>query len=272
MFSWFRNRRRERIVAEPYPAEWRGVACGKLPYVAALPEALQEELFRLMQVFLAEKHFEGCAGFEITDEVRLTIAAQACVLLLNRKTDLYPRLKTILVYETAFFDAYEDMDEHGFVSESDDVHSGESWDFGVVILAWEEIVRGLRDHHDGYNVILHEFAHQLDHENRETDGVPILDERSFYSRWQEVFSEEYARLLKDVKRHEKSVLDDYGATNPAEFFAVATESFFEESITLKDKHPELYAVLSRYYKQDPALYWKEARSDKWRLQGLGRSL
>jgi len=109
-------------------------------------------------------------------------------------------------------------------------------------------------------VIIHEFAHQLDQEDSETDGVPTLDHRSHYPRWQEVFSEHYRQLLKDVRRNRKTVLDDYGATNPAEFFAVATESFFEESIKLKKKHPDLYAVLSQYYKQDPAQYWVDART------------
>jgi Mlc titration factor MtfA (ptsG expression regulator) len=252
IFSWFKNRRRKRVNSHPVPDAWRAIIESRLPYVATLPFPQQEELLNFTQIFLTEKYFEGCNGFQITDDVRVTIAAQACILLLNRKTDIYPRLKTVLVYESAFYAEQEEYDEDGLVSISDEAHAGESWDIGVVILAWEEIVRGLRHPHDGYNVIIHEFAHQLDHENMETGGVPILDEQSLYPRWQEVFSEHYAGLLKDLQRHKKTVLDDYAATNPAEFFAVATESFFEESAKLEKRHPELYEVLSEYYKQDPA--------------------
>ncbi len=220
---------------------------------------MQEELLRLTQIFLAEKHFEGCGGFEVDDEVRVVIACQACVLLLHQSSDLYPKLSTILVYETAFFADQEMVDEHGLVSLETQVRAGESWDIGVVILSWDEILRGLRHQHDGYNVVIHEFAHQLDQEDKGTAGVPILDHPSHYPQWQEVFSEHYTQLLKDIKHNRKTVLDDYGATNPAEFFAVATESFFEESNKLKEKHPELYEVLSQYYQQDPARYWDEAR-------------
>lgn len=260
IFSWLRKRRRRKINAQPFPDPWREIIHTKLPYTSTLPEPLQQDLEDLTQIFLAEKHFEGCAGFNLTDEMRVTIAAQACVLLLNRPNDIYPKLKTILVYETAFFDDNEDMDEDGLVSTSEEVRAGESWNIGVVILAWQEIERGLRHKHDGYNVILHEFAHQLDEEDNHTDGVPVLDHRKHYAQWQEVFSENYTQLLKDVKRRRKTVLDDYAATNPAEFFAVATESFFEESIKLRDRHPDLYQVLSQYYKQDPAQYWEDART------------
>lgn len=260
MFNWFKKRRHKKILATPFPAHWQQIITQKLPYTNTLPAPLQSELQRLTQIFLAEKHLEGCAGFTLTDEVRVTIAAQACTLLLNRETDLYPRLKTVLVYPTAFFTDQDEHDELGLVTTSDDIHAGESWDIGVVILAWQEILQGLRHKHDGYNVIIHEFAHQLDQENYETDGVPILDHRTHYPKWQEVFSDHYAQLLKDVKHNRKTVLDDYGATNPAEFFAVATESFFEEAIKLKDRHPNLYQVLSQYYKQDPAQYWDNAKT------------
>jgi Mlc titration factor MtfA (ptsG expression regulator) len=252
ILKWFKNRRRKQINARPVPAEWHKIIESRLPCAARLPLPLQDELLKTTQIFIAEKHFEGCKGFDITDDVRVTIAAQACILLLNRKTDIFPKLKTILVYESAFYAEQEDFDEDGLIGVPEEASAGESWDIGVVILAWEEILRGLRHQHDGYNVIIHEFAHQLDHENRETDGVPILDERSLYPRWQEVFSDHYTRLLKDVQRNRKTVLDDYAATNPAEFFAVATESFFEESVKLKKHHPVLYEVLCQYYKQDPA--------------------
>jgi len=230
-----------------------------MPYVAALPDSLQNELFDFIQIFLAEKNVEGCTGFAITDEIRVIIACQACILLLNRPTSMYRKLRTVLVYESLYFAEQETYNEGGLVSLSHQTRAGESWDLGVVILVWEEVLRGYRHQHDGYNVVIHEFAHQLDQENKAADGLPFLDNPDMYARWQEVFSEHYARLLRDVKRGRKTVLDDYGATNPAEFFAVASESFFEESIKLKKRHPDLYAVLQEYYQQDPAQYWDDAR-------------
>ena len=259
MFGWFKKRRRERITAQPFPAAWQSIIDEKLPYVATLPPALQVELTKLTQIFLAEKHIEGCAGFELTDEVRVTIACQACILLLNSNKEIYPKLKTVLVYETAFFAEREEHQGNGLISFSSSVRAGESWSIGVVILAWEEIERGLRHKHDGYNVIIHEFAHQLDQENETTNGVPVLDHANLYPLWQDVFQEHYELLLKDIQRGRKNVLNNYGGTNPAEFFAVASESFFEESIKLYDRHPELYGVLQQYYKQDPARFWSEAR-------------
>ena len=259
VFNWFKNRRRDRIKAQPFPEEWKQLIDSRIPYVTTLPQSLRTELYGLTQVFLAEKHFEGCSGFEITDEVKIIIASQACVLLLNRNNDIYPKLKTILLYESAFFSEDEEYQENGVISLTTKVRAGESWTIGVVILAWEEIERGFRHHHDGYNVIIHEFAHQLDQGNKHVDGVPVLDNRALHTRWQEVFSEHYSQLISDIQRRRKTVLDDYGATNPAEFFAVASESFFEESIKLNDKHPELYEVLQSYYKQDPARFWEDAR-------------
>lgn len=256
MLSWFRNRRRRALAKEPFPEAWKKIIDDQVPYARVLPEPLREELYHHVRIFLAEKHFEGCGGFEVNEEVQLVIASQACVLLLGRETDHYQGLSTILVYESAFYADREELNEHGVVEQVDDMQAGESWELGVVVLAWKEILLGLRGYHDGYNVVIHEFAHQLDQANRDADGVPILDSPELYARWQEVFSDHYAELLRDVKRNRKTILDDYGATNPAEFFAVATESFFEESAQLKKHHPELYDTLKTYYAQDPASYWK----------------
>jgi hypothetical protein len=260
IFTWLKKRRRKRINAQPVPEHWAAIIAEHLPYTKTLAAAEREQLLGLTQLFLHEKHIEGCAGFEITEVVKITIAAQACILILNQNNDLYPKLKTILVYETAFIPEFDEYNEDGTMSPADDVHAGESWEIGVVILAWQEILQGLRHKHDGYNVIIHEFAHQLDHEKTGTDGVPLLEHRSMYPKWQEVFSEHYAELLEDTQRHKKTILDDYGATNPAEFFAVASESFFEESIRLKGRHPDLYEVLVEYYKQDPAQNWENIRT------------
>ncbi len=204
-----------------------------------------------MLIFLAEKRFEGCAGLEITDEMRVTIAAHACLLLLHRKTDYYPGLKTILVYPDAF--VVPDVHHHigDLILESDDVRLGESWPDGSVVLSWNDIVddAGARD---GQNLALHEFAHQLDSSGGRGDSTPVLRDQASFDAWARALGEDYDRFRRAVRRRRPDVLDDYGATDPAEFFAVATESFFENPGGLRENYPRLYDELRKFYQQDPA--------------------
>ena len=206
-----------------------------------------------MQVFLSDKTFEGCGGLEITEEIRVTIAAQACMLLLGRETKVYPKLKTVLVYPHTYQGGQKGMfgGDNG-----DSARLGESWDCGVVVLSWDSVKGGARNFEDGHNVTFHEFAHQLDQEDGAADGAPILRERTAYATWAHVFNHEYKALVGLTRRGKKDTMDRYGATNPAEFFAVATETFFEKPRQLKAKHPELYEELQYYYKVDP-LDWVE---------------
>ncbi|WP_435011494.1 zinc-dependent peptidase [Tundrisphaera lichenicola] len=251
MFGFFKKQRREKLLQHPFPPEWLPILERNVPIYGRLSEDDRLELQGLIQIFLAEKVFEGCNGQEITDEVRVTIASQACMLLLHRDTDVYPRLITILVYPDAFV---SDMPRHspqGVVSEGPTGLLGEAWNSGVVILSWDDVKQGASDVRDGHNVVFHEFAHQLDQEDGSADGAPILPKRNMYSAWARVLGAEYAELREGAEKGRKSVLDDYGATNPAEFFAVATEAFFEKPIQLKKKHPELYEELKEYYGQDP---------------------
>jgi Mlc titration factor MtfA (ptsG expression regulator) len=249
-----KKRRRARLMRQPFPAEWLAIIGKMVPYYALLPPADQEELRGLVQVFLAEKHFEGCEGVEITDEIRVTIAAQACILLLHRETDIYPLLESILVYPTAYWAPVRRREPGGFISEDVEDRSGESWSIGALVLSWNDVVLDARDIHDGFNVVLHEFAHQLDDESGRADGAPLLPERSMYADWERVFGEEYDRLVENVERRRPTFLDPYAATDPAEFFAVATEYFFEKAGELKLFHPELYEQLRLYYRQDPASF------------------
>ena len=190
----------------------------------------------------------------LTDEIKLTIAAVACLLLLNERGEYYPKLSSILVYPSAYR-VKETKPVGGYVvQERTVVRIGESWARDQVVLSWEDIKRDATNWSDGRNVILHEFAHQLDQEDGRADGVPILEVRSDYLSWARVFKKEYQRLLRDVERGQKTVMERYGATDPAEFFAVATETFFEKPLLLKRKHPELYRELKRYYKLEP-LEW-----------------
>ncbi len=247
-----RRWQRKRIRSRPFPPAWHQVLEEKVYFYRHLPRHDQDELREHLQVFLAEKRFEGCKGLEITDEIRVTIAAQACRLLLHRDTDYYRGLYSILVYPSAFVaKAYHQLTP-GFYLEDDEFHAGESWRHGCVILSWDQVQADAATIHGGRNVVLHEFAHQLDTEDGRADGAPILPKRSYYSTWARILSRDFARLRDDAAHARETLLDQYGATDPAEFFAVATECFFEKPIEMRSQHPELYQELQLYYRQDPA--------------------
>jgi MtfA peptidase len=247
-----RRRRRQQMAARPFPDEWAGIVERNVPYYRRLSPTDRRELRGDIQVFLAEKRFEGCGGLTITDEIRVTIAAHACILLLHRETDDYPLLASILVYPHPFVVERRQAGPAGMPLEAPETLAGESWRHGAVVLAWDAVRHSAFDLHDGHNVVLHEFAHQLDEEDGRADGAPPLPQRSMYAAWARILGREYARLVREAEEGEPSLLDTYGATNPAEFFAVATEYFFEASAQLKARHPELYEELKLYYRQDPA--------------------
>jgi hypothetical protein len=258
MFRALKERRRRRLRAGPLPSEWRAILSRNLPFYSRLGQADQKELLGHVQVFLDEKHFEGCGGLAVTDEIRLTIAAQACLLLLHRRTDYYPRLLTILVYPS------------GFVVEQHHPIHGEIWVEGKegrlgeteahmrsLVLAWDAARYGALDPSDGKNLVLHEFAHQLDFEDSVADGMPVLSSRDDKRSWSEVMKMEFAALRAADETGIPTLLDSYGATNPAEFFAVATEAFFERPLALRRRQPRLYNELQRFYRQDPTAYSSE---------------
>ncbi len=252
MFAWLRKKRRDKLRSQPFPQDWLEIIRRNVTYFRYLTDAEQAELLGHIQVFLAEKHFEGCGGLMITDEMRITIAAQACVLLLHRRDDYYPALRTIFVYPRHFFNNQEHMGADGIVTEGPVGRLGESWHRGPVVLSWDDAKQSAADHLNGHNVVFHEFAHQLDSEAGHTNGAPKLDHRSQYLPWARVLGAEYAHLLDELKHHHRTDIDPYGATNPAEFFAVVTECFFEKPDKLQRKHPELYEQFKAFYHQDPA--------------------
>jgi Mlc titration factor MtfA (ptsG expression regulator) len=272
MFGILKNRRRAKLQQTPLPSTWRDFIARNAPLCARLPATERTQLDGHVQVFLAEKEFEGCAGVTITDEMRVTVAAHACLLLLNRKTDYFPRMGSILVYPNVFRVKHRHVDEHGFESEIEEENLGEAWERGSVILSWEDALLDARDPDDGFNVILHEFAHQLDMEDGAPNGTPLLPTKEMYQRWKTVMTREYEALCAVAEREEDEqgndwkwefrprpdsdeVLDPYGAEDPAEFFSVATEAFFEDAARLRGKHRELYDLLRDYYGLDPAA-WK----------------
>ncbi|MCA9436771.1 MAG: zinc-dependent peptidase [Candidatus Omnitrophica bacterium] len=248
----FRKWRRKRIRNRPFPKEWLDILEENVPYYALLSPEEQKELQGHIQVLLHEKYFEGCGGLELTDEIRVTVAAQAAILLLNRETDYYPDLVTILIYPHMYVVENHDMFEDGTTHEDPQVRLGESWMEGIVVLSWDDVKHGSGDIHDGQNVVLHEFAHQLDGESGWTEGAPHLKTRAQYTAWARVMRREYNRLIADLRNRRPNLFGSYAATNPAEFFAVLTECFFEKPKKLKKKHPELYEILQEFYNQDPA--------------------
>lgn len=248
----WRHKRRLRLLSLPFPEEWRDILEKNVPIYRLIPDLLRQQLHGHINVFLQEKLFEGCGGLQITDEIRVIIAAQACLLLLNRRTKYYPRLLSIVVYPGDY--VVKEVEKDGLVE--NEVNSGESWQYGTIVLSWEAVRRDVADLKHGSNVVLHEFAHQLDQEDGLSDGIPILEQGSHYSKWEIVLSKEYEQLCKNASKSKKTVIDHYGAVNPAEFFAVITEAFFEKPRQLQTNHPDLYEELKYFYKVDPAEWYQ----------------
>lgn len=244
---------RDKIRAQSFPKAWRSILKRNVPYFYTMPADLQLQLKRHVMVFLAEKQFYGFEGIEIDDEIRVTIAAQACLLLLNRKTNYYPKLKSIYVYPAAFIAKQQSQDAAGVLQNHHRVLSGESWEIGKVILSWKDTREGALVLNDGHNVVIHEFAHQLDQETGIANGAPFLG-RGKHNVWSQIFNEEFNRLKQAISEGQPTLLDRYGATNPAEFFAVASETFFEQPVALQQQHPQLYAQLSEFYRVNPVIW------------------
>lgn len=253
---WFKKWRRSCLARRRFPQRWLQVLEKNLPFYNRLSDGDKAELRHHILIFLAEKRFEGCAGLEITDEIKVTIAAQACLLLLHRETDYYPGLSSVLVYPHAFVVQRTQRLEAGVVAEGPQVLLGESWRRGSVVLSWDDVKHDSADIHDGHNVVLHEFAHQIDLSGGRGDGTTVLRDRTRFLTWARVLQKDYEKLRSAVSKNQAAFLRQYAATNPAEFFAVATEYFFEKPGQLKHCHPDLYNELKDFYHQDPLNYLK----------------
>ncbi len=266
LFHPFRDHRRERLVQQPFPPEWSQIIDRNVFCCRCLHPDERKRLEDLVKVFISEKHFEGCGGLAVTDEIRITIAAQACLLLLNLHEVYFERLVSILVYPQSFDFEQEERGETGFVTVTNLPVSGLSSSTGAVVLSWPDAIRGARNSSDGANVVFHEFAHQLDLLDDAMNGAPALDRASMYRDWAQVLGSEYQRLQREVAAGTPSLISSYGATKPAEFFAVVTELFFEKPAELRRQHPALYDEFRQYYCQDPA-----ARADECHAQGQRQS-
>lgn len=253
-----RRRRRLAVAAEPLSARQRGWLAARVPLYSILPPELRESLHGLIQIFIREKNFVGCNDLVLTHEMRVVIACYACLLVVNRPgvpaKHFYDDLFSILVYPTAFVAPQSHHDENGLVTESEDVLSGQAWDARRIILSWQDIEESARGEH---NVVLHEFAHYLDMEDESMDGAPGVGDARAYEEWSQVFWDEYERLCDEVDAGAETFLDPYAATEPAEFFAVATEAFFMQPAELESQHSLLYEQLRKYYRVDPARWRAE---------------
>jgi MtfA peptidase len=246
--------RRQRIRRQPFSAEWRDILRRRMPAYAKLPTHLQLQLKKHTQVLVAEKPFIGCAGLQVSTEMRVLIAAQAALLLLNGHAGYFPQLRQILVYPGAFVVDRNHTDASGLSHETRRALAGESWQQGQVILSWDDVLAGAANPNDGHNVVIHEFAHQLDQERGHANGAPWLGRRDRYARWAAVMGAEFAALQTRLAEGDESahgMIDPYAATDPAEFFAVVSEHFFEQPKALAAEHAALYGELANYYGVHP---------------------
>jgi hypothetical protein len=242
--KWARRRTLERR-AIPDPL-WQSVT-GRMPFLSGMSADEAQRLRELATLFLAEKELHGAAGFELTDEMRVAIAAQACLPILNLGLDCYGGWVGVVVYPGEFRVRREEMDESGVMHEWLDELSGEAFPGGPVVLSWEDI-----DLHDsGYNVVIHEFAHKLDALSGDADGMPPAPAGIPESDWRECLKRHYEDFCAWADSHETLLFDEYAAEHPAEFFAVMSEAFFTEPQQLNGVYPELYDALQAFYRQDP---------------------
>lgn len=264
MFTWLQNHHRAALRAAPFPEEWRDFLRRHVAQYDWLNPAEQKRLQDDLRIFVAEKQWEGARGFVVSDEVKVVIAAQVCFLLLGwAEPHYFPNVSTIIVYPAGF--QAKTRRREGYL-ETEKQHNvlGEAWSGNLpVIVSWDDARSGGEDPEDGHNVLLHEFAHKLDMLEGGADGVPPLrGGDADYDDWARVMSEEFRGLRRTVWEGKDSAMDNYGAENEAEFFAVATETFFEKPHRLCDEHPELYGILKSYYGQDTAARWEEWHSNK----------
>ena len=252
VFAWTKKQRRKRLLATPFPQDWREGILQDVAFCRGLEPRERSKLEDDLRILVAEVSWEACGGLALTQPMKAVIAAQACLLVLNRSIDDFAHVRAVLVYPEAYWAPSRALDASGLVTEGEQARSGEAWSRGTVVLSWADAEDGGRFGTDGRNLVLHEFAHQLDMADHVVDGTPILDRREDYSQWRFIMTAEFQRLRSLVESGGETVLDPYGATNEAEFFAVATELFFELPAYLRQRRPALYDLLAGYYRQDPA--------------------
>ncbi len=255
MFQWLTDRRRRRLLEEAFPEQWEDILEENVAAYELLDDDEQKRLRELVQVFVAEKNWEGCGGLELDDEMRITIAGAGCLLLLGRDHDLFSEVESILVYPSAVMlpeQQRSTFDSSARVVDEDKPILGLAVHGGAVVLAWDSALHGARDSRDGHNVVIHELAHKIDFIDGEADGTPMFETSAERRAWAAAFAPAYLAHKERAERGKKSFLDDYAITNEAEYFAVATEAFFEKPRALKRSLPEVYDQLATFYRLDLA--------------------
>ena len=242
LFDWFK-----RGKASAIPDELWAKTVGKLPFLGNLAVDEQKSLKLLAEQFLVEKEFSAAGGLELTDEISVAVAAQGCLPILHLGLAAYRDWVGIIVYPNEFVVPRHVQDDSGVVHEYTDVLSGEAWQGGPLLVSWHDVQMA----GDGYNVVIHEFAHKLDMLNGEADGMPALHSGIGETEWQQIFMAAYDDFCQRVDRAEETIIDPYASEHPAEFFAVLSETFFELPEVVDREYPALYDLLRRYYRQDP---------------------
>jgi len=249
---WSKQQLRTRLLEKALSDDQRAIVADQVPLTRKLPPELHRKLEGKINFFLDQVEFIGCNGLQVTEEMQLSIAAQACLLVVNNNT-WYDHLSTVLIYPGAF--KSRQTEHNGYiVTERETVRTGESWSRGPVILSWEHTKQGAINEEDGHNVVFHEFAHQIDDLSGHTDGAPNLSRDQSFADWKHVFNAAYQAHVQHVQAGHKTVFDAYGAEGHEEFFAVAVEVFFEKPIALKHKEPAVYEQLAMLFQLDPATW------------------
>lgn len=253
-FETPRQRRRRKAREAPFPPAWRELLTGRVAHWCFLGDAERERLEGLIKVFLVDKAFEGAGGTEVTEDVRVTIAAQACLLVLGLDLGYYRDVHSIIVYPSTVVRRGPQVSAvlPGAVTEEPAALAGEARLHGPMVIVWDQALAQSRYPGKGHNVVYHEFAHKIDMADGAVDGTPRHRDRFAGRRLNEVLTREFAALRRGAEEGRPTLLDTYGAMNAAEFFAVATEAFFDMPVLLQLQHPDLYAVLAEFYGQDPA--------------------
>jgi len=257
MFGWLKKRRRKKILAQPWPSDWSTWLNENVRISRRISKQEMSKLQQCVKIFIAEKTWEGIDGLEIDDEIRVTVAAQACLMLLGTEDFYFEKVITLILFPHPF----ERQAQHGLTIGGVEIRAGEAWQGGPVALAWSEVLQGGRNPSDGHNVVIHEFAHVVDGLDGEMGGDLWFDSPELAEEWSEVLKREFHALRQAKEKGIPTVLDDYGATNEAEFFAVATETFFEKPHPLSRKHPQLFRLLKAFYNIDPS-QWQIPRSER----------
>jgi Mlc titration factor MtfA (ptsG expression regulator) len=252
---WGKLRRRSEqraLQRRAIPEAIWALTLARYPFLACRSVADLAELRRLASLFLDRKEFSGAHGLQVSDDMAVAIAAQACLPVLRLGLQAFDGFVGIVVHPDEVMVKREVMDEDGLVHEYDDVLSGEAMEGGPVMLSWRDVHEAGESAAWGYNVVVHEFAHVLDMGDGLADGIPPLPNTTERERWRAVLMHEYEDFCDRIDRGDDTVLDPYGAESPEEFFAVASEAFFVAAKDMRDEHPALYALLAGYYRQDPA--------------------